>query len=76
MRLISPDISRVQAAPHNAELSHELIAGAASYEALKAAGVGGAFIDRLVETKGLDYLDAQKAKKKAEEHYQEHYQNN
>ncbi|EJF64810.1 hypothetical protein BD309DRAFT_962265 [Dichomitus squalens] len=70
-------------APHKAELSHELIAAAASYEAAKAyekhvaasgqppshakakellAGFAGAFIDRIVETKGLDYVDKQKAK--------------
>ncbi|EEB92221.1 hypothetical protein MPER_09301 [Moniliophthora perniciosa FA553] len=70
-------------APHKAELSHELIAGAASYEAAKAyeehcerngqpeshakakeifAGFAGAFIDRMVETKGLDYIDNEKAK--------------
>ncbi|ETW83924.1 hypothetical protein HETIRDRAFT_408198 [Heterobasidion irregulare TC 32-1] len=70
-------------APHKAELSHELIAAAASYEAAKAyekhveangkpdshakakeilAGLTGAFIDRLVETKGLDFVDKEKAK--------------
>ncbi|KDQ64532.1 hypothetical protein JAAARDRAFT_28177 [Jaapia argillacea MUCL 33604] len=73
-------------APHKAELSHELIAGAASYEAAKAyekhcaengqpashaeakeliAGFGGAFIDRMVETKGLDFIDTEKAKYQA-----------
>ncbi|CAL1700660.1 unnamed protein product [Somion occarium] len=75
--------SEVQNAPHKAELSHELIAAAASYEAAKAyekhvqsngqpdnhakakeliAGFAGAFIDRIVETKGLDYVDKAKAK--------------
>ncbi|KAI0340918.1 hypothetical protein BDW22DRAFT_1346667 [Trametopsis cervina] len=75
-------------APHKAELSHELIAAAASYEAAKAyeqhvaregkpashakakellAGFAGAFIDRVVETKGLDYIDAEKAKRHAHE---------
>ncbi|KAI0771639.1 hypothetical protein BD413DRAFT_475814 [Trametes elegans] len=75
-------------APHKAELSHELIAAAASYEAAKAyeqhreregkpddhekakeifAGLAGGFIDRIVETKGLDYLDREKAKRHANE---------
>ncbi|KAJ7205732.1 hypothetical protein GGX14DRAFT_644236 [Mycena pura] len=74
-------------APHKAELSHELIAAAASYEAAKAyekhcadngkpeshakakellAGLAGAFIDRMVESKGLDYVDKEKAKHEAE----------
>ncbi|KAF8625732.1 hypothetical protein AX15_005215 [Amanita polypyramis BW_CC] len=30
------------------------------------AGVAGGFIDRIVETKGLDFIDAQKAKYQAE----------
>ncbi|CCM01575.1 uncharacterized protein FIBRA_03635 [Fibroporia radiculosa] len=75
-------------APHKAELSHELLAGAASFEAMKAyerhcaangqptshaeakellAGFAGAFVDRMVETKGLDYVDRQKAKRHAHE---------
>ncbi|KAE8316007.1 hypothetical protein BDV41DRAFT_574387 [Aspergillus transmontanensis] len=74
---------QVKEAPHQAELSHELITAAASYEAAKAyeshvaaygkptsheqakeilAAVTGAFIDRTVETKGLGYIDAEKAK--------------
>ncbi|PCH41002.1 hypothetical protein WOLCODRAFT_137127 [Wolfiporia cocos MD-104 SS10] len=73
-------------APHKAELSHELIAAAASYEAAKAyekhcqtngqpqshaeakallAGLTGAFVDRMVETKGLDFIDKERAKKQA-----------
>ncbi|KAI0375649.1 hypothetical protein BV20DRAFT_933238 [Pilatotrama ljubarskyi] len=73
-------------APHKAELSHELIAAAASYEASKAyeehcaregkppshekakelmAGFAGAFVDRMVETKGLDFIDKEKAKRHA-----------
>lgn len=76
-------------APHKAKLSHELIAGAAAYEAEKAyakhckengkpqsherakelmAGFAGAFIDRMVETKGLDYVDKEKAKHDAKKH--------
>ncbi|KAG1818717.1 uncharacterized protein BJ212DRAFT_1347154 [Suillus subaureus] len=80
--------AEVTNAPHKAKLSHELIAAAASYEAMKAyndhcekngkpashdkakeilAGFAGAFIDHMVETKGLDLLDSQKAKHQAKE---------
>jgi len=73
--------------PHEASLSHQLIAGAAAYEAAKAyqhhkekegepsdhakakrviAGFAGVIADRLIETKGLDYIDKVKAKKAAE----------
>ncbi|KAI0723315.1 hypothetical protein C8Q76DRAFT_794272 [Earliella scabrosa] len=73
-------------APHEAKLSHELIAAAASYEAAKAyekhcdrngkpqshekakeimAGFAGAFIDRMVETKGLDFIDRERAQSHA-----------
>ncbi|KAJ5648336.1 hypothetical protein N7490_004708 [Penicillium lividum] len=69
--------------PHEAKWSHELIGGAAAYEAMKAyeeheqrngkvenhakakeilAGFAGAFIDREVETRGLDFIDNEKAK--------------
>ncbi|KAG8700770.1 hypothetical protein FRC08_004460 [Ceratobasidium sp. 394] len=69
--------------PHEASWTHELIAGAASYQAAKAyeehvarngkpdshskakeflAGAIGAFVDREVETRGLDYIDREKAK--------------
>ncbi|KAF7794070.1 hypothetical protein EIP86_005200 [Pleurotus ostreatoroseus] len=72
---------------HEAELSHELIAGAAAFEAAKAyekhraengdpsdhatakellAGFAGAFIDREVETRGLDFIDKEKAKYQGE----------
>jgi len=78
-------------APHKAALSHQLIAGAAAFEAARAwehhkaktgevskhahakeigAGLIGAFVDRIVETKGLDAVDRHKAKKEAEERYQ------
>ncbi|KAF8309593.1 putative phosphoglycerate mutase family protein, partial [Clavulina sp. PMI_390] len=71
---------------HKASWTHELIAGAASYEAAKAyenhvaenghpdshakakellAGFAGAFIDREVETRGLDFIDKEKAKHQA-----------
>ncbi|KII94117.1 hypothetical protein PLICRDRAFT_416458 [Plicaturopsis crispa FD-325 SS-3] len=73
---------------HKAQWTHELIAGAASYEAAQAyekhvakngqpqshdeakkiiAGISGAFIDRIVETKGLDFVDKEKAKRSAKE---------
>ncbi|KAJ7123982.1 hypothetical protein C8R43DRAFT_1031494 [Mycena crocata] len=35
------------------------------------AGLSGAFIDRIVETKGLDFIDKQKAKRHAEERTEE-----
>ncbi|RXK42554.1 hypothetical protein M231_00108 [Tremella mesenterica] len=68
-------------APHKAAFSHELIGGAAAFEAMKAyeghlqangqppshavakeiiAGLVGAEIDKLVETKGLDAWDQHK----------------
>ncbi|GJJ14816.1 hypothetical protein Clacol_009084 [Clathrus columnatus] len=83
--------------PHKAEFSHELIAGAASFEAAKAyekhcaangkpashalakellAGFAGAFIDREVETKGLDFIDREKAKRHAEQHVDENFTEN
>ncbi|KAF5363512.1 hypothetical protein D9756_000975 [Leucocoprinus leucothites] len=76
-----------------AHLSHELIAGAASYEAAKAyeehvevngkpqshaqakeifAAFVGAFVDREVETKGLDWIDKQKVKRHAQEHVEDY----
>ncbi|KAJ5736169.1 uncharacterized protein N7483_001294 [Penicillium malachiteum] len=78
--------------PHEAKWSHELIGGAAAYEAMKAyedhearngkvdnhakakeiiAGFAGAFIDREVETKGLDFVDREKAKHHAKERLEE-----
>jgi hypothetical protein len=78
-------------------LSHELIAGAASYEAVKAynehceregkpndhakamqllAGFAGGALDKLVETKGLDFIDKQKAKRHAEEQVKSYYEEN
>jgi len=83
---------QVTKAPHKAELSHELLAGAAAYEASKAyerhceengkpashakakellAAFSGAFIDREVESKGLDYIDAEKAKHHARQQAEE-----
>ncbi|KAI9001001.1 hypothetical protein BD414DRAFT_574496 [Trametes punicea] len=77
---------------HKAELSHELIAAAASYEAAKEyekhvaregkppshekakeimAALAGAFVDREVETKGLDFIDKEKAKRHANQRIEE-----
>jgi len=79
---------QVTQSPNEASWSHELIAGAASYEAAKAyenhvsengepeshekakeilAGFSGAFVDREVETRGLDFIDKEKAKRQAEQ---------
>jgi len=86
----------VERAPHKAALSHELIAGAAAYEAARAfehhkaangepsshghakelmAGFAGIFIDRIIETKGLDFIDKKKAKHDAEKDLHERYDN-
>ncbi|KAJ1303273.1 hypothetical protein OPQ81_011470 [Rhizoctonia solani] len=73
---------------HDPSWAHELIAGAAAFEAAKAyeghvavnghppdhakakeliAGFTGAFIDREVETRGLDFVDKERAKRQARE---------
>ncbi|KAM4054592.1 hypothetical protein HRG_005428 [Hirsutella rhossiliensis] len=78
--------------PHEAKWSHELLGGAAAFEAAKAyedhvakngqpdshakakeivAGFIGAFVDREVETKGLDYIDSEKAKHHARQQAEE-----
>jgi len=82
--------------PNEASWTHELIAGAASYEAAKAyenhvaangqpathaaakeilAGFVGAFVDREVETKGLDFIDREKAKRQGEQRANEQLAN-
>jgi len=71
---------------HKAKWTHEFVAGAAGFEAMKAyenhlrergepvnhslmkellAGFAAAEVDKLVESKGLDWIDAEEAKKKA-----------
>ncbi|CAO3668634.1 unnamed protein product [Umbelopsis vinacea] len=85
---------------HKSHLSHELIAGAASFEAVKAwedkckregrpanhafakellAGFAAAEAEKLIETKGLDFLDREKTKRHAKqqvtEYYDREYQN-
>ncbi|QUC17166.1 uncharacterized protein UV8b_01407 [Ustilaginoidea virens] len=78
--------------PHEAKWSHELIGGAAAYEAAKAyedhvarnghpddhakakeilAGAIGFFVDREVETRGLDFIDREKAKRHAQRQAEE-----
>ncbi|GAA5874470.1 hypothetical protein JCM1840_000789 [Sporobolomyces johnsonii] len=73
--------------PHESSWSHELIAGAAAFEAQKAyanhvaengkpeshqvarellSGFAGAEADKLFETKGLDFIDREKAKREAQ----------
>lgn len=81
-------------------MSHELLGGAAAFEAMKAyedhlakngkpdshalakeifAGLAGAALDRLIETKGLDTVDKIQAKRHAQQEadrlYTENYQN-
>ncbi|KAK0719895.1 hypothetical protein B0H67DRAFT_169481 [Lasiosphaeris hirsuta] len=79
---------------HKAKLSHELIGGAAAFEAMHLwekkqresgqevkhsfakealAGLAGAEIDRLVETKGLDFVDREKAKHHAKKQVEDMY---
>jgi len=72
---------------HKAKLSHELIAGAASYEAMKAyekkrkaegdhdhstaremiAAIAGAEADKMIETKGLNWVDREQARRGAQQ---------
>lgn len=73
---------------HKASWTHELLGGAAAFEAMKLyedqqakngkpdshalakeilAGIAGAEIDKLFETKGLDALDKHKAKTHAQQ---------
>ncbi|KAK1243826.1 hypothetical protein MKX08_001964 [Trichoderma sp. CBMAI-0020] len=82
--------------PHEAKWSHELIGGAAAYEAAKAyedhvarnghpdehaqakeilAGAIGFFVDREVETKGLDFIDREKAKRHAQQQAEQELSN-
>ncbi|KAL7749762.1 hypothetical protein RI367_004638 [Sorochytrium milnesiophthora] len=74
--------------------THEAIAGAAGFEAMKTfekharengqpenhgfakemlAGVASAEVDKLFETKGLDYLDREEAKRQAIAQAQQYY---
>ncbi|KAF9356308.1 hypothetical protein BGX26_005456 [Mortierella sp. AD094] len=79
---------------HKATWSHELIAGAAAFEAARAyeqhvaqngkpdshalakelfAGFAGIATDRLIETKGLDFIDREKAKHQAKKNAEAAY---
>jgi hypothetical protein len=79
---------------HEGSLTHELLAGAASFEAMRMyeqrqreqgeevshgfakemlAAFVGAEVDKLFETKGLDYLDRDEAKRRAMEQAQALY---
>lgn len=69
--------------------SHELIAGAAAYEAMKQhesgtddghkftkemfAAFAGAEADKLIETKGLDFIDREKAQRQARQNAERIY---
>jgi len=69
--------------------SHELIAGAAAYEVMKKheagedgnhkfskeifAGLAGAEADKLIETKGLSYIDREKAQSQARQNAERIY---
>jgi len=84
--------------PNQGKFSHELVAGAASFEAFKLfedrqrkegkpvshqfakemlAGIAGGEVDKLAETKGMDFVDRERtqhrAKKNVEEMYDQHY---
>jgi hypothetical protein len=80
--------------PHEAKLSHELIGGAAAFEAMHLfenqqrekgeavnhgfakemlAAIAGAEVDKLAETKGLGFLDREKAKHHAKENAKKLY---
>ncbi|CAE6421392.1 unnamed protein product [Rhizoctonia solani] len=80
--------NQVNGQPHEASWTHELIAGAAAYEASEAyekhvaengqpedhakakeilAGITGAIVDREFETRGLDFIDRERAKYHAQE---------
>ncbi|KAF9161620.1 hypothetical protein DFQ27_007286 [Actinomortierella ambigua] len=74
---------------HHSSWTHELIAGAAAFEAMKKyendrggdhkltkeifAGMAGAEADKLFETRGLDALDREEARRQAERQAAEIY---
>ncbi|KAI1317120.1 hypothetical protein EDD11_009007 [Mortierella claussenii] len=74
---------------HESSWSHELIAGAAAFEAMKSiengthdkhkvskelfAALAAAEADKLFETKGLDFLDRETAKRQAEQNAERIY---
>jgi len=79
---------------HKSHWTHEVIGGAAGFEAMKAyeahctaegkpqshalakeliAGFASAEVDKLFETKGLDFIDKEKAKHEAKKQAQENF---
>ncbi|KAI7868876.1 hypothetical protein BDF14DRAFT_1788757 [Spinellus fusiger] len=79
---------------HKAEWTHQLLAGAAAFEAMRLynkkkaetggedqhhlakellAGLAGAAVDNIAESKGMDWLDRQKAKHHAKEEAEKLY---
>lgn len=81
---------------HQAKFSHEVLAGAASFAAMKKweddkrrdgepvdhqfakeaiAALAGAEVDKLAETKGLDYVDRERAKHEARRRVDNSYDN-
>ncbi|RSH80318.1 uncharacterized protein EHS24_008894 [Apiotrichum porosum] len=83
-----------QQSGNQASITHELLGGAAAFEAAKAyenhvaangepsshatrneilAGFAGAFIDREAETRGLDFIDREKAKREAQNQLQQQF---
>ncbi len=66
--------SRITSTVHKAGTNSNLKTGQPeSHEKAKEilAGFSGAFIDRIVETKGLDYIDTEKAKHHARQQAEE-----
>ncbi|KAG0731911.1 hypothetical protein G6F57_004362 [Rhizopus arrhizus] len=88
--------NKIENEEHKAEWTHELLAAAGGFAAMRAynkkkeeeganpendhhvaknllAALAAASIDHLAETKGMDWVDRQKAKKHAEEEAQKLY---
>ncbi|KAI8394087.1 uncharacterized protein BYT42DRAFT_553351 [Radiomyces spectabilis] len=89
------EVHASESSEHKGSFTHELIAGAAAFEAVKAyqahcekegkpveharakqlmAGFAAGALDKLIETKGLDFIDKQKAKRHAEEQLSTYYE--
>ncbi|PWN45671.1 hypothetical protein IE81DRAFT_344566 [Ceraceosorus guamensis] len=81
--------------PHEGKWTHELVGGAAAFEAMRKyeqheaangkpanhalakeilAGIAGAEADKLFETKGLDFIDRERAKHHAQEEAKQQYE--
>ncbi|KAG0013468.1 hypothetical protein BGZ80_011059 [Entomortierella chlamydospora] len=61
---------------HESHWTHEIVAGAAAFAAMKEifAALAAAEADKLFETKGLDFIDREKAKHAAKKHADEIYE--